>query len=86
MWAWHRQVWQPWLQRVATLEGRRSANGRQTGLDKRLAEIRAARQAEFAAYVAAQEAAGARGLGGGRDAGVDVAAQEGDGFRDLVVG
>ena len=74
--AWARQVWAPWWERASARERDRAYNGRQTGLDKRLAEIRAARLAEFAAYVAAQEKAGARGLGGGRDAGVDVVLAE----------
>ena len=59
--AWARRVWAPWWEQASARERDRAYNGRQTGLDKRLAEIRAARQAEFAAWVAEQETLRRRG-------------------------
>jgi hypothetical protein len=57
---WCRHVWEPWAEREVLRARRRELHGRRTGVDRRRAEQRAAVLQEFADYVAAQEAAGAR--------------------------
>jgi hypothetical protein len=53
--AWRRDVFAPWAARWHERERDRSQNGRKTGRDRRLDEVRQVWAAEFAAWVAKQE-------------------------------